>query len=79
MREEKTVYYDKNDMLALKEMSNEEAAEWLDRLDRGYFNIFHYPDSDPEYKEYSEWEYREFAMQVALARANNLLRTTKEV
>ena len=74
MREERTIYYDKNDMLALREMSNEEAADWLDVLDRGYFNKFQSPEYDDDYKEYSDDEYREFAMQVALGRADRLLR-----
>lgn len=75
MREEKTIYYDKNDMLALKEMSNKEVADWLDALDRGYFDKYHFPEHADDSKEYSEWEYREYAMRIALSRANRILRS----
>lgn len=77
MREEKTVYYDKNDMLDLWGMPNDEIANLLEILQRDLINKYRFLDNDPDCMEYSDDEYREYAIQVALAKADKILRSSK--
>lgn len=62
----KVTVYSKEDMLALENMSNSDIVEAIDNLDRGYFNQYIFPENDDDFKEYSEREYNNYKIRVAL-------------
>lgn len=58
--------YTKDDMMALDNMSVRDIIDSIEELDRGFFNRYLYPEFDDEYNTYSEDEYRDFKIRVAL-------------
>lgn len=58
--------YTKEDMMALDNMSSMDVVKAIESLDKGYFNKYLYPEFDDEYKTYSEEEYYDFRIRVAL-------------
>lgn len=70
--------YNRDDMLALDNMSKKEVLEAIDYLDRGYFNRYLYPEYDNESETYSEEEYNDYRIRVALRKVYEYLEDTKD-
>ena len=67
--------YDYEDMVALEEMSYSEVVDCIKALDRGYFNRYVFPKPN---ETYSEDEYYEYRIRVALQKVYNLLEKAVE-
>ena len=65
--------YDKEDMLALNDMTLDEVEEAIESLDRGYFNRYLFPEQDDDFKTYTEEEYDAYRIRVALRKVYELL------
>lgn len=65
--------YTLEDMSALEDMSYDDAMQYLEQLDRGYFNQFVLLDRENEFRTYSEEEYCIYALRIALYKAENAL------
>ena len=63
--------YDYENMVALEEMSYSEVADCIRVLDRGYFNRYIFPNPN---ETYSEDEYYEYRIRVALRKVYELLK-----
>ena len=70
MREVVTKIYDYSDMVALENMTHEEASNYLQNVYRGYINRYISPD---EHKDYSEGDYDSYAIQCAFRIAYKVL------
>ena len=62
MREVVTKIYDYSDMVALENMTHEEASSYLQNVYRRYINRYISPD---EHRDYSEGDYDSYAIQCA--------------
>lgn len=79
MNKKETIEYSKRDLLKLKdEMSWAEVEDALESLDRGYFNKDMFPQYDDDSRVYTEDEYYEYRMIVALRKVYALLGAIKE-
>lgn len=65
--------YDREDMLALHNMTLEEVEEVIKSLDRGYFNKYLYPEMDDEFTTYTEDEYNNYKIRIALRKVYEML------
>lgn len=65
--------YDKEDMLALDNMTLDEVKEAIESLDRGYFNGYLFPELDDNFKTYTEDEYDTYRIRVALRKVYEML------
>jgi hypothetical protein len=74
MKEYIVTEYDKEDMLALNDMTLGEAKEAIESLDRGYFNKYLFPEQDDDFKTYTEEEYDAYRIRVALRKVYELLK-----
>lgn len=72
MKEYKVVEYEYSDMTDLELMSWKQVKNAIDRLDRGYWN--RYVHVTPDKDTYSEDEYDDYEIQVALRKVDALLR-----
>lgn len=73
MKEYTYTEYDREDMLALHNMTLEEVEEVIKSLDRGYFNRYVYPEMDDEFTTYTEDEYNIYKIRVALRKVYEML------
>lgn len=79
MNKKEIIEYSRRDLLKLKdEMSWAEVEDALQSLDRGYFNKEMWPEYDDDSRVYTEDEYYEYRMIVALSKVFTLLRAIKE-
>lgn len=72
MKEYKVIEYEYSDMTDLELMSWKQVKNAIDRLDRGYWNRYVHVTSDKD--TYSEDEYDDYEIQVALRKVDALLR-----
>ena len=70
MRTETVNIYEYGDMVALEEMSPEEASDVLESAYRGYINRYIFPK---EWEEYSENDYHDYKIQCAFRVAYRVL------
>ena len=78
MNKKEIIEYSKRDLLKLDDMSWTEVKDALDSLNRGYFNKDMWPEYDDDSRVYTEDEYYEYRMIVALRKVFTLLETIKE-
>lgn len=65
--------YEKEDMLALNNMTLEEVFNAIESLDRGYFNRYLYPEMDDDFTTYTEEEYNIYKIRIALRKVYEIL------
>lgn len=65
--------YDKEDMLALNDMTWSEVKAAIESLDRGYFDRYVSPEYDGDFKAYTDEEYDVYRIRVALRKVYKLL------
>ena len=78
MNKKEIIEYSKRDLLKLEDMSWAEVEDALDSLDRMYFNKDMWPKYDDDSQVYTEDEYYEYRMIVALRKVFTLLEAIKE-
>ena len=78
MNKKEIIEYSKRDLLNLYYMSWAEVKDALESLDRGYFNKDMFPQYDDDSRVYTEDEYYEYRMIVALRKVYALLEAIKE-
>ena len=73
MKEYTVKEYNKEDMLALDNMTLKEIEEAIKSLDRGYFNRYLYPEMDDNFTTYTEDEYNIYRIRVDMKKVYEML------